>query len=460
MSRHPFAARQPDQRPDPRLHRADEADLGAAEAAGRRPAGRGRRRGGPPRLGLAPAPAPHLAAPERPLGLPDGRALPLHPRPRASCTRPACGRAISIRRCGRPSRRPRSARRPLDAAAAVPSEGLVVETLRVAGPAPRRRPRSVRPLLRRPRPARLPGPGRRAPAGRQAADPRGPQPAHHRARARRRRSPGLRRAPGSVAERDGFAPGRGDRPALGRVPRLEARPGRPVDAPLGALVSSRSCRASSPSTTSTTSAATPTSPASRPGRSTSSGSCATRSSAERGLTLYEPGLGALEMFLTARLFLYQQVYFHRTVRAIDLDLAEVFGPSIRAIFGDALAGRGAGRLRGPRRVRAPPPGRALGARRGGRRATRTPGDGRVTPGRRRRLAGDPPAPPALAGRGRGPAGLRGRRRRPTRWPASGPEEPGRVVIDLADRRRAAGRRHGDRFAARGRGSRRSAGGRP
>ena len=55
---------------------------------------------------------------------------------------------------------------------------------------------------------------------------------------------------------------------------------------------------------------------------------------ERGLTLYEPGLGALEMFLTARLFLYQQVYFHRTVRAIDLDLAEVFGPSIRAIFGD------------------------------------------------------------------------------------------------------------------------------
>jgi HD superfamily phosphohydrolase len=54
----------------------------------------------------------------------------------------------------------------------------------------------------------------------------------------------------------------------------------------------------------------------------------------RGLTLYEPGLGALEMFLTARLFMYQQVYFHRTVRAIDLDLAEVFGPSVRALFGD------------------------------------------------------------------------------------------------------------------------------
>ena len=55
---------------------------------------------------------------------------------------------------------------------------------------------------------------------------------------------------------------------------------------------------------------------------------------QRGLTLYEPGIGALEMFLTARLFMYQQVYFHRTVRAIDLDLAEVFGPSIRAIFGE------------------------------------------------------------------------------------------------------------------------------
>ncbi len=53
-----------------------------------------------------------------------------------------------------------------------------------------------------------------------------------------------------------------------------------------------------------------------------------------GLTLFEPGLGALEMFLVARRFMYQHVYFHRTVRAIDLDLAEVFGPSVRAIFGD------------------------------------------------------------------------------------------------------------------------------
>jgi len=55
---------------------------------------------------------------------------------------------------------------------------------------------------------------------------------------------------------------------------------------------------------------------------------------ERGLTLFESGVGALEMFLTTRLFLYQNVYFHRTVRAIDLDLGAVFAPSIRAMFGD------------------------------------------------------------------------------------------------------------------------------
>ncbi len=55
---------------------------------------------------------------------------------------------------------------------------------------------------------------------------------------------------------------------------------------------------------------------------------------ERGLTLYEPAIGALAMFLATRLFMYQQVYFHRTVRAIDLDLAEVFGPSVRAVFGE------------------------------------------------------------------------------------------------------------------------------
>ena len=55
---------------------------------------------------------------------------------------------------------------------------------------------------------------------------------------------------------------------------------------------------------------------------------------DRGLTLYEPGIAALEGFLNARLLLHQAVYFHRTVRAIDLDLTEVFQPAIEALFGD------------------------------------------------------------------------------------------------------------------------------
>ena len=55
---------------------------------------------------------------------------------------------------------------------------------------------------------------------------------------------------------------------------------------------------------------------------------------ERGLTLYEPGVAALEGFLGARMLLHQAVYFHRTVRAIDLDLREVFQPAIEALFGD------------------------------------------------------------------------------------------------------------------------------
>jgi HD superfamily phosphohydrolase len=54
----------------------------------------------------------------------------------------------------------------------------------------------------------------------------------------------------------------------------------------------------------------------------------------RGLTILEPGLPAVEMFLAARLFMHQQVYYHRTVRALDLDLAPIFWPSVRAIFGE------------------------------------------------------------------------------------------------------------------------------
>jgi len=62
----------------------------------------------------------------------------------------------------------------------------------------------------------------------------------------------------------------------------------------------------------------------------------------RGLSLYEPGLGAVEIFLNGRLFMYQQIYFHRSVRAIDRDMAEVFRPSVQAIFGDASPADGLG----------------------------------------------------------------------------------------------------------------------
>jgi HD superfamily phosphohydrolase len=54
---------------------------------------------------------------------------------------------------------------------------------------------------------------------------------------------------------------------------------------------------------------------------------------EHGLTLHNHGAEALFMFLTARLYLYQQVYFHRTVRRIDLQLREIFAPTIDRLLG-------------------------------------------------------------------------------------------------------------------------------
>ena len=296
----------------------------------------------------------------------------------------------------------------------------------------------------------------RRPAGKRA-DPRGPLAADHRARARAAASRGLRRAPGAVAG---------------------ARRASPT--------ARRSTRAGSRSSSRSRPSPTPAMPRwvrwlqpllsgvftvdnldyvrrdayltgrRRSGRSTSSGCAATRSSSERGLTLYEPGLGALEMFLTARLFMYQQVYFHRTVRAIDLDLAR----GVRAVDpGDLrrrLAGRAAGRLRRPRRVRAAPPGRPLGARRGASPTAPSPGDGTVTRDGRRRLAGDPAAP--------ADAGAPRPRSAPSTSPAAGRTrsiasardrpEPGRVAIDLAEVDARPGRRDRDRLAARARGPRR------
>ena len=54
---------------------------------------------------------------------------------------------------------------------------------------------------------------------------------------------------------------------------------------------------------------------------------------ERGLTLHSHGAEALYMFLNARLYLYSQVYFHRTVRRIDLQLREVFRPTLELLLG-------------------------------------------------------------------------------------------------------------------------------
>jgi hypothetical protein len=52
----------------------------------------------------------------------------------------------------------------------------------------------------------------------------------------------------------------------------------------------------------------------------------------KGLTLHKAGNAALTMFLNARLYLYTNVYYHRTTRAIDLHLREIFPETIRRIF--------------------------------------------------------------------------------------------------------------------------------
>jgi hypothetical protein len=53
-----------------------------------------------------------------------------------------------------------------------------------------------------------------------------------------------------------------------------------------------------------------------------------------GPALHKSGVSALTMFLNARLYLYANVYFHRTVRAIDLHLRDVFPATLRHLFPD------------------------------------------------------------------------------------------------------------------------------
>ena len=52
-----------------------------------------------------------------------------------------------------------------------------------------------------------------------------------------------------------------------------------------------------------------------------------------GLTLHENGLTTLRHFVEARRYLYENLYYHRTGRAIDLHLQEIFADTIRALYG-------------------------------------------------------------------------------------------------------------------------------
>lgn len=58
---------------------------------------------------------------------------------------------------------------------------------------------------------------------------------------------------------------------------------------------------------------------------------------EKGLTIHDRGLSALVRFITVRAELFRSIYFHRTVRAIDLSLQELFNDSKKHLFpGDPL----------------------------------------------------------------------------------------------------------------------------
>lgn len=52
----------------------------------------------------------------------------------------------------------------------------------------------------------------------------------------------------------------------------------------------------------------------------------------RGVALHQSGLAALARFLNARLYLYMNMYFHRTTRAIDLHLREIFRSTLERLF--------------------------------------------------------------------------------------------------------------------------------
>ncbi len=53
---------------------------------------------------------------------------------------------------------------------------------------------------------------------------------------------------------------------------------------------------------------------------------------DQGLTLHQAGISAFTRFLNARLSLYSNVYYHRTTRAIDFHMQEIFQKTMKIIF--------------------------------------------------------------------------------------------------------------------------------
>ena len=248
MPRHPFSA--VNLISDP-IHGYVELTkrLTTARVRGRRAAGRGRRRGGPARHGVAPAAAPDQPAPERPLGLPDRRALAVHPRPRGHARGRAVGAvALPVAAGGRSSARgePRPVAR-ASSSRRCGSPGC--STTSATGRSPTSSTTTSWPASR---PRRTP----RRPAGKRLTHEDLSQLIIERelGPTDRGAAPGAGRRAGARRVRRR----RADRPALGLVPRLEAGPGRRRRCRAGSAGSSRSCRACSRSTTSTTSGATPT----------------------------------------------------------------------------------------------------------------------------------------------------------------------------------------------------------
>ncbi len=52
---------------------------------------------------------------------------------------------------------------------------------------------------------------------------------------------------------------------------------------------------------------------------------------EKGFTIHKTGLPSLQMFLNTRMYLYSNVYFHRTTRAIDIHLRDIFGQTMQLL---------------------------------------------------------------------------------------------------------------------------------